>query len=409
MVCPHFAPSNGADGHRVRLYAAGLAERGWQLDVLACDPRDLPINTSPELLRSLPDVTRVHHVPSRPTVLGRLAGASTTGRNAYRFIRAAGDQLLSKNTYRGVFFSTTAFRLLPLAQRWRKRFSVPYVVDLQDPWFQTYYRDHRSVVPPGGRLRFALANAHARRHEAAVLSRAAGVVTVSPAYQKELRARHTGLAQTPFLTLPFGASTADVRVARETAQSFFDPQDGRIHLAYVGRGGEDLWPAFAPLFTALKAATERRIHLHCIGTSYAPPGRETPSLKPLAEQLGVADRVSEYPARIDYFEALRCLQDTHGIVLPASSDPGYNASKVHNTVLCGPPVLGLVHEDSVAQQLWTGLAPQLELVTVGAEAASAAVQRWLSRLPQPSTLVTDYPFEARHQAQQLAGFLEQVI
>ncbi len=407
IICPHFPPTNAADGHRIRICAAGLMSRGWQLDILCCEPNDLPINQSPGLEETLPQGLVIHRVPCRPTVLGRLVGASTTSRNARRFVQRRGDELLGRGNYAGVLFSTTAFGLLPLGVRWRQRFGVDFVIDLQDPWLQEL---PDGVSPPGGPLRYGLAMAQAQRWEPAVTDAAAGIVCVSPDYESRLKARYPTLAGKPFLTLPFGAAAGDFRCAagESSRQTFFGRSSDQLQLVHVGRGGEDLWPSLRPLLQALKD-NARPFHLHLIGTSYAPAGRQQPSLLPLAEAAGLAGSLSEYPARVDYFEALRCLSDSHGVVVLTSSDSSYNASKIHNCVLAGPPVLALVHEGSVAQKLWQGLAPHLTLVDCGSAAASKAINRWLEGLPADSVELTDYPFEADRQASALSSFLQHVL
>ncbi|MEM7706685.1 MAG: hypothetical protein AAF358_14090 [Pseudomonadota bacterium] len=407
IICPHFPPTNAADGHRIRICAAGLISRGWQLDVLCCEPDDLPINQSPRLVDTLPSELTIHRVPCRPTLLGRVVGASTTSRNARRFVQRRGDELLARGDYVGVLFSTTAFGLLPLGLRWRQRFGVDFVIDLQDPWLQ---RLPDGVSPPGGTFRYGLAMAQAKRWEPAVTNTAAGIVCVSPNYESQLKARYPGLTDKPFLVLPFGAAANDFhRAAGEASrQNFFDGQSDQLQLVHVGRGGEDLWPSLRPLLEALQASNTPS-HLHLIGTSYAPAGRQRASLLPLAEAAGFADSLSEYPARVDYFLALRCLSESAGIVVLTSSDAAYNASKIHNCVLAGPPVLALVHDGSVAQRLWQGLAPQLTLIDCASPDAVNAIGRWLEQLPAEPVTLEDYPFEADHQAEALSSFLSAVL
>ncbi|MFK7955083.1 MAG: glycosyltransferase [Lysobacterales bacterium] len=406
IICPHFAPTNAADSHRVRICAEGLLRQGWELDLIACRPEDLPINQTPLLNAGLPQQLRVHRVPSQPNWLGRLVGSQTTGRNARRFIEDAGDRLLAEHAFDGVFFSTTAFGLLPLAVRWKEKFNVPYVVDLQDPWLQTL---PAGVPAPGGRLRFALAMSQAKKWESTVVQEAAGIVSVSPAYGDQLRQRYPDLRPPAFLTLPFGASTQDIALAQsdQVSQTIFDPVEPNHHLVHVGRGGEDLWPSLLPLLHALPSATSATLHL--IGTSYAPQDRQQKTLWPLAEQLGVANQVQEYTNRIDYFEAIRCLTDSTGIVVLTSADPAYNASKIHNCLLAGPPVLALVHPNSVAQSQWQNLAPHLTLVDCLSNDAQTQVSSWLKNLPMSPTRMKSYPFEARTQSEALGNFLSQVL
>jgi hypothetical protein len=67
---------------------------------------------------------------------------------------------------------------------------------------------------------------------------------------------------------------------------------------------------------------------------------------PLATELGVAERVTEIPQRIDYQRALRSLINANALVLIGSDEPHYTASKLHPYLLAGRPLLAILHEKS---------------------------------------------------------------
>ena len=100
--------------------------------------------------------------------------------------------------------------------------------------------------------------------------------------------------------------------------------------------------------------------------SYAPKGRETKTIEPVAVSCGVGDLVTEHPLRIPYFEALQVLKDSNGILLIGSDDPNYSASKIYPCILAQKPILGIFHEQSlvvnVMQRTQAG-----EIVTFGSE------------------------------------------
>jgi hypothetical protein len=58
--------------------------------------------------------------------------------------------------------------------------------------------------------------------------------------------------------------------------------------------------------------------------------------------------VSEHPARVPYFEALRCMTDADALIVPGSDDPGYAPSKIHNCLLARRPLLAILHRESPA-------------------------------------------------------------
>ena len=57
------------------------------------------------------------------------------------FYRKKVNQLLKKGHFDLIYFSTTQFPVCILGASWKKRFQIPYVIDMQDPWFSDYYEN----------------------------------------------------------------------------------------------------------------------------------------------------------------------------------------------------------------------------------------------------------------------------
>jgi hypothetical protein len=115
--------------------------------------------------------------------------------------------------------------------------------------------------------------------------------------------------------------------------------------------------ALRGFFGALRRAREQgleathNLRLHFVGTDYAPGAEAKKSIRPIAEEYGVADIVVEQPRRIPYFEALRCLLDADALIVPGSDDPGYTASKIYPYILAKKPLLAIFHEKSSVVQV----------------------------------------------------------
>jgi len=357
IISPHFPPVNAPDHQRVRMSLPYLGEFGWEGHVLTVSPEYVEARQDPGLLHTVPPDTPITRVKAIPAGLARRVGCGSLGLRAFAPLHWAGSRLLREGHFDLVYFSTTIFLAMALGPVWKRRFGVPYVLDMQDPWISDYYR-RSGVRPPGGWLKYGFAQWLARRNEPRAVREAAHILSVSPAYPVMLRSRYPDLAEDHFTVLPFGASEQDMEVVRRLnlQQSVFDPADGMIHWTYLGRGGADMAKALRGLFLALKELRQShpqasRLRLHFVGTSYAAGSRAERTVEPLAREVGVADLVSEQTERIPYLQGLALLQASDALLVVGSDDPAYSASKVYPCVLARRPVLGVLHEASLAGEV----------------------------------------------------------
>ena len=103
----------------------------------------------------------------------------------------------------------------------------------------------------------------------------------------------------------------------DVQQNIFNPEDGKRHWVYVGRGGEDMALALRSLFMSIQHHRRQHpeawqfIQLHFVGTSYAPEGLAIKTVEPIAKEFGIADLVNEHTSRIPYFEAVKIIKSTN--------------------------------------------------------------------------------------------------
>ncbi|MEO6054261.1 MAG: glycosyltransferase, partial [Chthoniobacterales bacterium] len=302
--------------------------------------------------RSLPPDVRILKSKALSIKFTRRFGFGSLSFRATPFLRRTGNNLLKNEPFDAAFFSTTQFGTMVLAEEWRTRFGLPYVVDIQDPWVSNY--DYLKDTPPGGRMKYAVSQFSARRKEPKIARGAAGIISVSPAYVADLKNRYPEIPANRFEVIPFPGAEKDFEFVKKepVRQNIFDPNDGNIHWVYTGRGGSDLRKSLSGFFLSLRSWRERdpeianKLRIHFIGTSYAPDGLGEKTVEPVAQTYGVADLVEEIPRRIPYFETLRCMLDASAIVVPGSDDAGYTASKIYPCILAEKPLLAIFHEKS---------------------------------------------------------------
>ncbi len=422
VVSPHFPPVNAPDMQRARLALPHLRALGWEPVVLAVEPASVEgAVLDPLLEETYPADIRVVRVRGFSPRLTRALGFGSLWLRCGSALRRAGEKLLAAEKFDLVFFTTTQFDAFALGPRWLVRFGVPYVLDYQDPWVNDYYRK-TGTRPPGGALKFWLSQFTARRREPAAVRKASAIVSVSAAYGPDLVARYPGLDASRIHHLPFGSAASDLELARRhppvAPPVAFD--DGRVHLVYAGRCGDDMVPALTLLFRALRKhldavpADSERLRLHFIGTDYAPPPLGRLRVMPVAEREGVAAQVSEHCRRVPYFDALHALVRADALMVVASDDPTYSASKIFPYLLARRPLLVIAHPDSLMLSLARaqGFRCCYGLPASGTEAdalAGRAAREWfgggITELPpgDPAALV---PHTAEGMSRRLAGIFD---
>lgn len=386
IISPHFPPTNAPDAQRVRTSLPYYQEYGWDPVVLAVDARQAEAPTDEWLLRTLPAGVPVHRTSAVPARWSRLAGCGNLGYRAWWPLRRRAGQLLARERFDLVFFSTTQFVTTSLGRRWRARFGVPFVVDIQDPWRTDYYERPGAPPPPGG-WKYRFARWQAARIEEPAWRDAAGFISVSPRYLDLLGHRYPWFRDKPATVIPFGAPEADFELARQHPEipAGFSRVPGMVHVVSVGAVGPMMKRAVETLLAGIAEWRRRhppdagRLRVHFIGTSYAPPGRAGPSVATIAAAHGLSEIVTEHPERIGSLAAIRTMVSADAIFLPGSDDEGYSPSKIGACFLAQRPVLAVLAAGSAAE-LRVRALNFARIVTAGGAGANTQVADFLDQL-----------------------------
>jgi hypothetical protein len=343
IVSPNFPPADAPDAHRVRMNASTYRSAGWEPTVLCVHHGDTGRTVDLRLLQTLPEGLRVEGVQADDTTWARRLGISAIGLRAYRSLGAAGDELLSNGRFDLVFISTTAFPLMALGRRWLRSFGVPFVLDMQDPWY-TSPPESIALQRPGAR-HAAMRRVH-RFLEQGTMPEAGGIISVSPRYVEALRQRYPQLRERPSEVVPFGFSRNDLAVARAVGRPWPALAEargrGRIVAFSAGRVNDSMASSLETLLKVLQQRTAGgtamfgRLSLMFLGTEYgASPG--VGRIATLAARMGLADRVTEQASRLPLLDAFRSLYDAEVLIVLGSRDLAYQPSRFYQCVSIGKP------------------------------------------------------------------------
>jgi hypothetical protein len=237
-----------------------------------------------------------------------------------------------------------------LGPYWKRKFGIPFVLDIQDPWRNDYYLNQpKSKRPP----KFCIAYNIDKYFERKTIPKADGILSVSPDYITIFKSRYK-----PFRPLtaviPFAGYHRDFEIASRINDSELPVQFNSkyLNVVYIGRGGHDLKFSLSVFFQAIKKGLVEKpdlfgnIRCWFIGTSYAPKGQGKKTIAPVAFEYSVDEYVYEIPERLPYYETLAVLKSADVLFVPGSMDQGYTASKIYPYILAEKPLLACFHSNS---------------------------------------------------------------
>ncbi|MDN5289008.1 MAG: hypothetical protein JWR38_5282 [Mucilaginibacter sp.] len=350
IISPYFPPVNASDMQRVRMSLPYFTELGWEAEVVMVNEQYADMTEDPLLLQSVPAHIKIHKIKALHKNITSKFGLGSIALRSLLFYKMAVNKLLTSKKYDLIYFSTTQFPVCILGAYWRKKFGIPYVIDMQDPWHSDYYQDKpRKLRPPKYRFAYHLN----RILEPVALKRANGLIAVSDHYIADLKDRYPEIKDIPTATITFGAFQPDMQIAANHAHLFHNLLSAdHTNIVYIGRGGADMHQAIIPLFKAIQHGLKNHVDgyhkLRCyfIGTSYATTGQGLATILPLARQYGLTEQVVELTDRISYYHTLITLQQAHGLFIPGSDDPAYTASKIYPYLLTRRPILAIFNPAS---------------------------------------------------------------
>lgn len=348
IISPYSPPTNAADMQRVRMSLPYYKSYNWDAEVVTVDERYSDLPKDDLLCESLPVNITIHRVKAlNKAWTSKLGLGSLALRSLWHYNKTV-SKLLKRSQFDLIYFSTTQFPVCVLGAYWKKKFGIPYVIDMQDPWHSEYYLDKpKHQRPP----KYWFAYRLNKYLEPLAMRYVDGLISVSKIYIDNLKLRYPKIADIPASTVTFGYLEQDIEIAEANKNKFKPLLDSAFkNIVYIGRGGGDMHQAIKPLFSIFKDQLPafQNIRLYFIGTSYAPAGMGRPTILPLAKQFGLEHQVVEITERISYYHTLATLQQADALFVPGSDDPGYTASKIYPYILVNKPLLAIFNPNSPA-------------------------------------------------------------
>lgn len=420
IISPYFPPTNAADMQRIRMSLPFFKQNGWEAEVVTVDDQFSDLPKDPLLLDSIPSDIIIHKVKAFSKKWTSKFGLGSIALRSMYFYKKKVNELLVTTKYDLIYFSTTQFPVCVLGSYWKEKFNIPYLIDMQDMWYSDYYENKPKSERP---KKYWISYRLHKYLEPIAMKKVGGIISVSKNYITILKSRYPQLNTKPTEVITFGAFDIDFKISEKNKhqlETVYPTSANRINLVYIGRGGYDMRESLEILFECFKICLKsdesiyKTIHFNFIGTSYAPNGTGIPTIMPIAEEMGVADYVTEFTDRIGFFQSIRNLQNANGLIIIGSNDKAYTASKLYPYILTKNQILAILHPESSAGGILSTCNAG-ELITLNENLANSAeiFRRFIQKIIHEESvninLAEFEPYTAAYLTKKQTDLFDQII
>jgi hypothetical protein len=405
--------------HRIRMSLGYFAAFGWDATVVMVDEKYSDLPKDELLIQSIPPDLKIYKVKALNKRWTSKIGLGSIALRSLLYYRKKVNGLLKAGKYDLIYFSTTQFPVCILGAYWKKRFNVPYVIDMQDPWHSEYYQDKPKSQQPS---KYWISYPLNKYLEPIAIKNCDGLISVSKNYIVDLKERYPGIKNIPEASITFASFAKDLEIAKNNWKLFaplLNPEFKNI--VYIGRGGADMYKAITPLFEVLKtglttnAVGYKKLRLYFIGTSYAAPGEGLPTISALAKNYGVEGSVIEITDRISFYHTLITLKLADALFIPGSDDPKYTASKIYPYLLTHRPLLTIFNSQSGAVDVLNEFGTRYNYTYDTTKDLPGKIADFLSGVINGVIKLQDYnkaaeeKYSARHMTERQCALFDNVI
>ncbi|WP_231490281.1 hypothetical protein [Pedobacter sp. Leaf170] len=353
IISPYFPPDNAADMQRVRMSLPYFERLGWKAEIVCVDEQYTDLNKENLFRITIPSNIKIHKVKAFPKNVTTKFGIGSIAIRSMWYFKLKVDLLLKQNHYDLIYFSTTQYLVCILGSYWKKKFKIPYIIDLQDPWHTEYYQNKPKTERP---KKYWFSYRLNKFLEPMAMREVSGIIAVSQGYIDEIKVRYTSLSEVKSKVIPFSAELKDFQIADEVNDKVYFTDEKKIKILYAGVVGNIMVESITKMLTAFKALPtewKENVVFYFLGTSYAPKGTGVNSVLPIAKKLGVDKSVIEVTNRLSYFNTLRHLRLSDGLLIVGSDEVNYIPSKIYTYILANKPIFSLLNSMSPGNLILT--------------------------------------------------------
>ncbi len=344
IVAPHYPPSALPPSQRVRLMMNHFAEHDVVPSVITVKPEFREETEDPWMVELVGKNHEVEYCSVISQNLSRKFGVGDLGLRMLPFLFFKLLRNIRRTKADFVLYPVPPWYILVIAPIIKKATGIPYAIDYIDPWVEG------GALPETATLKRKVSQWIAHRLEGWVTSNAAVVFAVSEGINEQLRNRHSELSKERMFAIPYGAEESDFN------QLVIAPRnDSTTLIRYIGAVWDDAYLVLDALLAALHQV-DFNFKAEFYGTSYAGGDLVQPQMDQFIQSNGLEGKVTEYPNRVPYKEAVRLNLESDILLLFGGMQSYYAASKLFGLVVSKKPFIAFLHKHSYPAQFLSDLA-----------------------------------------------------
>lgn len=340
IIYPHWPPSNLAGVHRPRLISNYLPDFGWHPIIVTVHEDYYEEEVDPDFLKTVSDRTEVIKVGAKSVKdSNRLIGDISL--RAFSQLKQKAIEIIKNRKIDFVWVPIPSYYTAVIARQVYNVTKVPYGIDYIDPWVKP-----KEVA--GSFLSKAwLSNQVAKLLEPYAVQKASLISGVSTPYYQPVLDRNFKSNTIHHVGMPYGFDPNDHKIGLDKLKLPWP--DGTKAYLYAGA----MLPTSLLFLRLLFKSIKRKVDegswnesnmLYFIGTKSTP----TNSVKSMAEEFGIGNKVVEIPERLPFLHILYYLSRAEGVLVIGGTEKHYTASKVFQNILSNRPIFSIFHHQSSA-------------------------------------------------------------
>ena len=145
IISTYFSPMGGVGTVRMRKYVKYLNCYDWNPTVVTVSEKHLR-NIDNDLMKEIPENVKIHRIDFE-------AKHSDISFDFYQSLKKQINSIIMEKEYSCVLVTGGPFYIIPIAKYIYKKYKIPYVIDLRDPWKLQYIDDSSLISKIKGNIK----------------------------------------------------------------------------------------------------------------------------------------------------------------------------------------------------------------------------------------------------------------